>query len=158
MPYNTIKIDMNKLLAVHFFWVKAGEHYGLGSKIELGSFSDPDGKVDCSGYVRELIHHATKVLGEAVDIGDGSWNQEQYLKAHAFKESTVDACYRSDDVLRIAFLDAEHGGGTRHVALVYNGCTIESHGGVGPDRQKWGSRDWMKHAKVYCLTLPAGSN
>ena len=161
MAWNYLRLDMRpeKLKALTQFWIDAGEGYGLGSKIDdLPSFKDPDHKVDCSGFVRWLIWHAVADTGNSVDkyiastFPDGSWNQEQWVKSRSYKKSGFDAGLLKDGAVRIAFKD----GRIRHVVLIANGMTFESHGGKGPAMRRWGSKPWMKRCTVYVLTPPEG--
>lgn len=153
-PWPTLNIDLSLLMTLHRRVVASGNQYGLGDKVPIGAdSSDVRGEdVDCSGYVRWLLHRAT---GEVFDIKDGSWIQHDFVKEIGFKRSTVQNATLSDNVLRIAFLAPGRIGRIGHVALILNGRTLESHSGTGPDSRQWNpKRRWMASSDVYVLTAP----
>lgn len=129
--------------------------YGLGKKVPFhGATPGSDFKrVDCSGFVRELIWRATN---PRLNFKDGSVVQHDWIRAQGFTKSTKEAAMASDNAIRIAFLrpqDAPSGVG--HVALVHNGRTLESHGGTGPNSRAWTISGWQSKTSVYLLTNPA---
>jgi hypothetical protein len=81
--------------------------------------------------------------------------QHDWVKSHGFAKVDVAAGQNTDDIVRIAFLQPQdvpsHIG---HVALLYNGQTIESHGGLGPDSRPWTGTGWQARTHVYVLTAP----
>lgn len=107
--------------------------------------------VDCSGYTRWLIWHASS---GRVTFVDGSAQQHEQAEHAGFKRSSVEAGKMRDGALRIAFLSPEDGGGVGHVALLLNGSTIESHGHHGPDSREWTGEGWQAKTAVYVLTAP----
>ena len=154
--YPTLLIDLDLLRLLHKRVVTEGNQYGLGDKVPIGADSSEvqDEDVDCSGYVRWILHRATN---EVFDIKDGSYIQHDYVKKIGFKKSTVANGTLADDVLRIAFLPPGRIGKIGHVALILNGKTIESHSGTGPDSRIWTpSKRWMSQTDVYVLTAPKG--
>ena len=148
-----IDVDRERLLEAHRRCVQARVTYGLGAKAPSLNASPGTGfrRIDCSGYVRWLIWQA----GHKV-IVDGSVQQHDFVRASGFKASTVDAGSNDDDVIRIAFLSPLMGGGVGHVALIYRGLTVESHGGQGPNRRRWSELGWAKRSNVYVLDYAAG--
>jgi hypothetical protein len=129
--------------------------YGLGRKVPFhGAIPGSDfTRIDCSGFVREVIRLSTN---PPVPFPDGSVVQHDWVRAHGFEKSTIAAGEASDGVVRIAFLrpqDSPHHIG--HVVLIADGRTLESHGGVGPDSRPWDGRDWQAKAFVYVLARDA---
>lgn len=122
--------------------------YELGAKARFGAKPLRDfTKIDCSGFVRWLIHMAS-----GVRMPDGSWNQRVWCQKQGFKQNP----YKSvaglkDNRLRIAFIDPTKGK-SGHVWLIINGKTIESYGGHGVGRRRWNSLGLYLKAK-YCFTL-----
>ncbi len=130
--------------------------YGLGAKApndasQPGAPSPPGFlAIDCSGFVRSAIRRST--TPEAVGFPDGSVVQHGYV-AQRFPLGIVDDGDLQDGVVRIAFLPpAAEPSGIGHVVLLYNGVTLESHGGVGPDSRTWSALPWRIKTQVYALT------
>lgn len=141
-----LNVKGDKLIALTQEMVAAGFTYGLGAKIVPLSLQGPDligttekgakaKEVDCSGFVRWALYHATTATGEALAIPDGSATQHEWFEHLGFKTSGYDASLVLDNVIRIGFLTPESGGGIGHVVLALNGKTLESHGSHGPDRR-----------------------
>ena len=75
--------------------------------------------------------------------------REILLKAH--KVSVVFERLE-DGKIRIVFLRPQDTSSRiGHVALVHNGKTLESHGGVGPNSRAWTNTGWQAKAFVYIL-------
>ena len=146
-------VDLKKLVAIHKELDDPGNQYKLGGKWPLAL--DPDQaegrRVDCSGYVRWLLYHASPEDKRLV-IPDGSVVQRDWIEAQGFKVSTVDAGKRLDGYLRMAFLPP--GGGVGHVSLILDGRTLESWGGAGPDSRAWDGLGWQARTVVYVVALP----
>lgn len=128
--------------------------YGLGAKVPFFNAVPRKDfkKVDCSGFVREAIRRATT---PRAPFPDGSVVQHEWVRARGFRKSNVQAAFKKDGAVRIAFLrpqDAKSGIG--HVVLVHNARTVESHGKVGPNSRPWTGTDWQAKAFVYRLTDP----
>ena len=110
--------------------------YKLGAKWPLKSASQECiGKpVDCSGYIRWLLDRC------GVTLPDGSQNQWEAVKGLGWRQLARygDLSYAQHDPTRlfIAFKRATKSG-HGHVALVYDGLTIESYGGHGVGRRPW---------------------
>lgn len=125
--------------------------YGLGAKCKHGAKPGKDfQKIDCSGFVRELIWRSTS---PSFNFPDGSVVQHQWIRDNGFARSSPAEARATDDVVRIAFLrpqDASSGIG--HVVVVHKGKTLESHGGVGPDSRPWTATGWQASAYVYVLS------
>jgi len=147
------KIKVNKALMLTLVSKMSGRvKYKLGAKApHLGCDSAKISHLDCSGFVRYLIHRISGFV-----IPDGSANQLAWVAAQGFKQSTYDAngAGLCDNRLRIAFIGA-YRGKVGHVWLVLNGQTIESYGGRGVGRRPWNSKTLLsKVDKVYVLTDP----
>ena len=126
--------------------------YGLGAKLpHHGAVPGSDfQKVDCSGFVRELIWLSTT---PQLNFPDGSVVQHEWVQAHQLPTGTPAAAMANDDVVRIAFLRPQDSPkGIGHVVLVHNGRTLESHGGVGPDSRPWTGEGWQAKAQVYGMS------
>ena len=126
--------------------------YGLGAKVPFpGAVPGRDfTKINCSGFVREAVRRSTNPM---VAFPDGSVVQHDWIIARGFEKTNVAAGFANDNVIRIAFLrpqDTESNIG--HVTLIYNGSTLESHGGVGPDSRPWDGKDWQAHTSVYVIS------
>lgn len=125
--------------------------YGLGAKISPHGALPGSGfkKVDCSGFVRELIWRSTS---PHFNFPDGSVVQHDWIKDKGYQLSNRADASLQDGKIRIVFLRpqdvASHIG---HVALVHNGKTLESHGGVGPDTRDWTNTGWQAKTHVYIL-------
>jgi hypothetical protein len=155
-----INFDPHKLIDALDACNSADVTYGLGDK--AGAWTSTPGadftSIDCSGFVGWALSHATS--GSFDTFRElGSVDQHDWLEAQGFKNSSIGACFRHDDVLRIAFLPPHAIGPVGHVALVLNGYTLESHGedgrGVaGPDSRGWTGLGWQAHTLVYALTAP----
>lgn len=129
--------------------------YGLGAKVPfLNAVPGRDfTKVDCSGFIRETLRLATT---PPIAFPDGSVNQHDWISAHGFTRSSIDAAKQSDGFVRIAFLRPEDSGHhIGHVVLISGGRTLESHGHVGPDSRPWDGSDWQAKAFVYVLAPDA---
>lgn len=148
-----MQLDLALLAQIHEAADIEGNQYKLGGKIVLSvSPEDAIGRsVDCSGWVRFLLYHAS---GKQLIFPDGSVVQHDWIKEVGFKKSSVDSARMRDGALRVAFLTPAAGGGVGHVALVRNGFTLESHGGTGPDSRPWNGKFWQASCHVYVLTPP----
>lgn len=125
--------------------------YGLGDKVPFyGAVPGKDfDRVDCSGFVREAIRRATD---RQVKFPDGSVQQHDWVRKNGFARGTTADGSLVDGAVRIAFLRPQDGAkGIGHVALIRNGATMESRGGVGPDRVRWTGASWQAKAFVYLL-------
>lgn len=148
-----LPVDIALLKTLSDRTVQPGNQYEFGGKVDLDADSAEvraEG-VDCSGYVRWLIHRATN---GAVTMPDGSWVQHEWVQEAGFKPSTIASAQLLDGYLRIAFMSPRRGGGIGHVALILDGQTMESHGGAGPNRRKWAGTGWQAKTKVYVLAAP----
>ena len=165
--YPWLDMDPGKIVSLLKSLQSAGFRYESGPGVgKINPLSDqaldvpPSARtIDCSGFTRWAIYHA---LGqpEDFDFPDGSVNQHSWVDAKGFKASDYASGTLEDGAIRIAFLspeDAVQAGmspNERHVMLLVNGYTCESHGGHGPDQRAWGSQPWMKFTQIYCLTPP----
>lgn len=125
--------------------------YGLGAKVQPHGAAPGTGfsKVDCSGFVRELIWRATTPHFE---FKDGSVVQHEWVRTQGFQTSSVEDGKETDGLIRIVFLSPQASGeGIGHVALILNGKTLESHGGTGPDSRPWTGAGWQARTSVFIL-------
>lgn len=149
-----LSVDLELLVEIHKNADIDGNQYGLGRKISLSvSPEDAVGRsVDCSGWVRYLLYHAS---GKLFVLTDGSVQQHDQIRELGFKKSTPQSAKRHDGALRIAFLPRSASASKiGHVALILDGQTLESHGGTGPDSRAWTGNGWQALTEVYVLTPP----
>jgi len=153
-PHPTLDLDMALLELLHSRVVQPGNQYKLGGKVNRLNADSSVVRamgIDCSGYVRWILHRSTH---DELVMPDGSVQQADWLDDMGFKRSSIEACKLKDGVLRIVQYRPTSGIG--HIALVLNGETIESHGGTGPDSRPWTGIGWQGACRVWCLTAPTG--
>ncbi|WP_019565575.1 N-acetylmuramoyl-L-alanine amidase [Agrobacterium sp. 10MFCol1.1] len=156
--WTTIAFDMSKALSFLNACMNSKPRvvYGYGAKIRAGEVPGRDFiSVDCSGLVRELVRRATDLNGK---FPDGSFIQHEWVRDRHFKQLDRSEGKLTDGVVRIAFMkpnDSPNGIG--HVAIVHDGYTLESHGGVGPNRRIWDGAGWQGKSYLYALTSTATS-
>jgi hypothetical protein len=127
--------------------------YRLGAKIPPNAVPGRDfTAVDCSGFVREAVRRSTD-LGNS--FPDGSVVQHDWVTKQGFSPASAVSGELKDEAVRIAFLAPTATRKIGHVVLIYNGATIESHGGVGPDSRPWNAQTWQAETSVYVLSAPA---
>ena len=150
-PWPTLPVDIDLLKQLSDRTVQPGNQYEFGGKVSLDADSSTVAAsgIDCSGYVRWLLHRATK---GRVSIPDGSAVQHDWFKEHKFKLSSVASACLMDGVLRVAFLPPSSGIG--HVLLIRDGQTFESHGSAGPNRRTWTGRGYQGRCRVYVCCMP----
>lgn len=148
MSVKTIPIDADLLLLLSSRVVQAGNQYLMGGKVGINADSKvvKASRLDCSGYVRWLIKRSA-----GIKIPDGSVVQHDWVKAQGFREVEPLELGELSGEVYISFLPPidPHAG---HVALVYNGETLESCGGQGPTRRKFTSTGWWEKTTCYRLT------
>ena len=142
--FASVALDVGKLLDALRACEARGVSYGLGSKAPehtsgpyVFDYPPTFNAVDCSGWIRWAIYHAT---GGALLIPDGSANQNDWAGQQGLKHYGPDnahVMYQSvggnkDNYLRVAFCRANPTEPIGHVWLLFNGFTMESSGGVGP--------------------------
>ncbi len=158
--YPTLPITGLKVTALTDSLIAEKFDYKLGGKVSPLGLQATEFRrygingLDCSGFVRWVLYHA---LGQPsnFDIPDGSVNQHEAFDHAGFKQSTYEDAKNHDNVLRIAFLAPEHGGGIGHVLFVWNAQTSESHGGVGPGHRVWGDDHAFMHLmEVFVVSVP----
>lgn len=148
----TLAIDRSRLLTGYQACVKRGVRYRLGAKPLAG-----DGtflRSDCSGFVGWLLYFAT---GGTVDLcGLGTYHQSEWFRQAALKVSTVEAGRLDDGAVRVAVMLASPSRGrfVGHIAIIYQGVTLECYGGVGVGSRAWTGQGWQRHATVYVLSPP----
>lgn len=144
----TYEIDLKKLLADFTAIVKGGSSYLLGGKYTSKVAPKDVNRIDCSGLVRYLL------IRRGVDIVDGSQMQREWAIREGLKESDPKSAKAKDGVLRLAVLPTTSSRKVGHVVLILDGQTIESHGGVGPNRRPWTGNGWQGQCRVFVLTRP----
>lgn len=130
-PWPHVDLDIPLMLTLSERTCQPGNQYRLGGKapsLKADSATIAGIGIDCSGYVRWILHRAT---GDDLVIPDGSVNQADWCREVGLKSSTVGLCGESDGAVRLA--QWSNPGGVGHIALVHNGQTIESHGKAGPN-------------------------
>ena len=142
--FASLDLDVGKLLDALRACEARGVVYGLGSKAAehagqkyVFDYPPTFGSVDCSGWSRWAIYHAT---GGALLIPDGSANQNDWAGQQGFKHYGPDKAHvtyqsiggNKDNYLRMAFCRASASETIGHVWFTLNAFTLESHGGVGP--------------------------
>lgn len=129
--------------------------YSLGAKLpNQHAVPGRDFKaVDCSGCVDNLVYFGS---GGTVDLPEGSWYEQEAVEAAGLKQTRNEYGILKDGAVRIAFLPASRANNDRHVVLIYMGMTLESSGGVGPNRRPWtpNASNWMGRCDVYVLCPP----
>ena len=131
--------------------------YGLGAKVPfLGAVPGRDfQKVDCSGFVREAIRRSTQPTAA---FPDGSVVQHEWVRSRGYEHGAVADGAKTDKSVRIAFLPPQDSPqGIGHVLLIYQGKTLESHGGVGPDSRPWTGTGWQSKVDMFVLTHAAAT-
>lgn len=138
LDFKTMPLDIAKVFQLIHTLQAEGVRYGLGAKaVEHHEFpifdyppSLPDGRIDCSGFMREALYHGTAGV---VLLPDGSSNQGDFLRDQDYKRSTYDNCLLRDGHTRICIARAGGNcGRIGHIWGCYDGMTFESHGGAGP--------------------------
>ncbi len=145
-----IDLDREKLIDLYLACRAAHVGYRLGAKAAHLNARPGEGfkSIDCSGFVRWLVWNAST---DHVALLDGSVQQHEQIRLLGFKPSSVADARREDNVVRAAFLSPLAGGGVGHVALIWQGKTIESCGAAGPSRRPWNGLGWQGRCKVYAL-------
>ncbi len=141
------KIDLSVIEKLHAQCERRGVGYGLGAKADhLSDGPDKFSHIDCSGYIRVLLFHATN---GALVIPDGSQNQREWAEKNLNQVGRyVDAAsYMTGNRLFICFIKphANGCGAVGHVWLLRDADTgigvraetVESHGGHGPNSRAW---------------------
>lgn len=146
--FDTLPIDRQKLLDGLAKCKSVPVHYGMGSKAhEPFSFPPDFTRIDCSGFVRWLIFHAT---GGQVLIPDGSYIQADDFQKYGFKKGLYADAANKDNHVRICFHrpGGRGGDGIGHVWIVLNGETLESYGGHGPGSRPFNHQWFLDHVDV----------
>jgi hypothetical protein len=131
--------------------------YKFGAKPLLNKEPGDVKEADCSGFVRYLLYN---VSDKRIKIPAGSWHQEEWCKNSKLERVEYSTAALSDGCLRIAFLPKKNGN-PRHVWMILNGQTIESHGRTtGPNRRPWdlpklkdNAHSCFKLAQTYSLSV-----
>lgn len=130
----TLQLEKNVLLSLTDDLMDGHVSYKFGAKPLLTKDPADVKEADCSGFVRYLLYHASD---KRIKIPAGSWHQEEWCKNSGLESVAYSTAALNDGCLRIAFLPKKNGN-PRHVWLILNGQTIESHGRTtGPNRRPW---------------------
>ena len=122
--------------------------YGFGKKASFGTEPSAIKEIDCSGFVRYLMYHATD---KQVVMPDGSWIQRDWCKKKGFQKVPYSSAANNDGWMRIAFMDPKGKlNGAGHVWFIYGGQTLESYGSKGPGRRSWSTNILQKEVD-YCF-------
>ena len=146
MP-TTININYDKFAQIEGYCI-GRFHYQMGGKCSnLGDFPPmfelngaPCNGVDCSGFVRMLLHRSAD--GVAKSMPDGSYIEDNWFAAQGFQRVAYSECANNDQKVRVAIHRPNGRGGdpTGHIWLCVHGHTVESHGGVGPSQRAWNDK------------------
>lgn len=147
--YKTLLVDGNLLCLILSKLINQGVRYDYGSKAwrSIVQTSDID-LIDCSGLVNFLLRRTANEL----NCGYSSAEQWQWCEDSGFKKTD----YRLhaqllDRRLRIAFMSHP----SRHVWLILNGKTLESHTTGGVNRRRWNTPILLAGVEAcYVLTDP----
>lgn len=150
-------LDVTEILAFYHACDTASPRVGYKMGAKVKSHGDVPGvdftAVDCSGFFKEAIWRGTS---PHIKTPSGSVRQHGWVKQQGFSKQTLEDGLQQDGAVRVAFLrPADSPQNIGHVALIHNGETIESHGGVGPNRRPWDMRHWQAKTTVYLLSPPA---
>ncbi len=126
-----VKLDRKKLVEYVNACMDADVKYGLGSKDLTPRSTLPIDfkRIDCSGFLREIIFHAS---GLKALIPDGTWVQRDWFERMGYKESSFENTLLKDEYVRICFKISKGKGDIGHTWLTYKGKSYESHSGRGP--------------------------
>lgn len=156
IPHSTMKplipFDVAVLKKFTAECIAAQVGYGWGDKIKHGAVPGVGfTETDCSGFVDEAVWRAS---GGELDLPAGSWAEEEAIKAAGFEPCSVSDGNLLDGAVRIAFYPGVGKAPVRHVVLIVNDKTSESHGSVGVDSRPWGNQGWMLASRLYVLARP----
>lgn len=133
--YPTVTVDIPYLLRLMALCVAAVVTYLMGGKAhDLMAVPLDVRQIDCSGFARWLLYHATR---GALLLPDGSCIEDQALALDGFKRSDPANCALHDGHVRVCIHLADDKDGTGHIWIVLNGVTYESHGGRGVSSRAW---------------------
>lgn len=127
--FSTVPVDIPYLLHLMALCVAAGVRYLMGGKAhDLMAVPLDTSAIDCSGFARWLLYHATR---GALLLPDGSCLEDHALALDAFKSTDPANCALHDGHVRVCIHLADDKDGTGHIWIVINGVTYELHGGRG---------------------------
>ncbi len=133
--YSVAPVDIVYLLHLMALCVSAHVRYLMGGKAhDLMAVPLDVSEIDCSGFMRWLLYHATR---GALLMPDGSCNEGEDLSQLGFKPTDPQNCALADGHVRVCIHIADDKDDTGHIWLVLNGITYESHGGVGVSSRAW---------------------
>ncbi len=131
----TVAVDVPYLLRLMALCVAAVVRYLMGGKArDLDAVPLDVSAIDCSGFARWLLYHATR--GQLL-LPDGSCIQDHALFLDQFKSTDPANCALHDGHVRVCIHLADDKDGTGHIWIVLNGVTYESHGGRGVSSRPW---------------------
>lgn len=133
--YPTVAVDLPYLLRLMALCVASGVRYLMGGKArDLDVVPLDVSRIDCSGFARWLLYHATR---GSLLLPDGSCIEDHALALDSFKRSDPSNCALRDGHIRVCIHLADDKDGTGHIWIVLNGVTYESHGGCGVSSRAW---------------------
>ena len=133
--FSVAPVDIPYLLKLMALCVAAHVRYLMGGKAhDLDIVPLDTGEIDCSGFMRWLLYHATR---GALLMPDGSCNEGDDLAALGFKPTDPQNCALADGHVRVCIHIADEKDDTGHIWLAYLSRTMESHGGVGVSARDW---------------------
>lgn len=110
---------------IPLFTAKMNAEYKFGAKPKLSMQLRDVAETDCSGFTRILWWKSCNV-----DIGEGSWHQNEFMQKQGYKIAKKLDCFKKDGKLRFLYMPMKNGK-PGHVAFCLNGRTYESWGGNG---------------------------
>lgn len=149
MRYAVLPINQPKFDACAALLIARRTPYVFGGKVRDLSANPPTfakdgsatGGIDCSGFMRWLLFHATietdRVPPDGIDIGDGSFTQGGFLRSYGLKPTDPANCGLEDGHLRLCVHHPDELDYTGHIWAVRNRVTTESYGGHGPGHRVW---------------------
>jgi len=148
-PWPEMRLSLSRLLAAHRASV-GHVAYSWGAKPSGALLPGMLHRADCSGYVGWLLYRATG--GQTDWTGRGTWHLRRFLEAGGYKASSPALAGLEDGALRVAVTVSVPGFPVGHVALVYQGETLEcAGGGRGVCSRPWVPDGWQRRARVFVL-------
>lgn len=115
--------------------------------------------VDCSGFSRWLVYHATAASASPCLMPEGSVMQHLWADTWLKKLPGPASGHAKDGSVMIAFLKPKYDINGKeiepgHVIVISGGVTYESFGHHGPGSREWGSEDFMSEMFLYEISAP----
>jgi hypothetical protein len=135
-------VNVKELLTLTHDFMHKGVPYSWGGKpnLSLGNptleFNYTHG-IDCSGFVKLTLWESTD---PRISLPDGSWQQHEWIKAHqptAVPYNLATVGNAGAQKLYLCYIEPKPGVHAGHTWWVWEGWTMESHGGRGVDQRHW---------------------